>query len=254
MSKSTRKPARTAIGAAALLVIASVMLASPVAAEPGPDAVVVELYTSQGCSSCPPADAFMGELSSRPNVIGLTFHVNYWDYIGWKDTFATEDGTQRQESYGQVLGQRFVYTPQMVIGGRMHEVGSDRPGVDKAINYIAMHAPKVVPITARDHSGNVMVRLPETELEAKAWIWLVRYDSRHDVEIRRGENGGRMLSYFNVVRDINRIAVWTGKATNIPLDIEAMRAAGRDGCAILIQSMGYGEIIGAAKIEFAEAD
>ncbi len=259
MSKSIRSSPRAVVGralvgAAALLVIAIGMLAAPANAGQRQDAVVIELYTSQGCSSCPPADAFMGELTKRPGVIGLTFHVNYWDYIGWKDTFATEDGTQRQESYGQVLGQRFVYTPQMVIGGRMHEVGSDREGVDKAIKYVAMHPPKVVPITARDHSGNIMVRLPETELEAKAWVWLVRFDSRHDVEIRRGENGGRRLSYFNVVRDINRIAVWTGQATDIPLDIEAMRADGRDGCAILVQAMGYGQILGAAMIEFAEAD
>ncbi len=241
------------VGAAALLVMASVILAAPASAGQRHDAVVVELFTSQGCSSCPPADAFMGELTKRPGVIGLTFHVNYWDYIGWKDTFATADSTQRQESYGQVLGQRFVYTPQMVIGGRMQEVGSDRQNVDKAINYVAMHTPKVVPITARDHGGNVMVRLPETELDAKAWVWLVRFDSRHDVEIRRGENGGRQLSYFNVVRDISRIAVWTGKAINIPLDIASMRADGRDGCAIVVQSMGYGRILGAAKIEFAES-
>ena len=242
------------LGAVALLALASAGFSTTAVAQQTHDAVVVELFTSQGCSSCPPADAFMGDLASRPDVIGLTYHVNYWDYIGWKDIFASEESTQRQRSYGEVLGQRYVYTPQMIIGGRLQEVGSDRHGVAKAIDYIAMHEPKGVPITARDHSGNVMLRLPETELDSKAWVWLVRFDKRHDVDIRRGENSGKRLSYFNVVRDITRIAVWTGQATNIPLDIAAMRAAGRDGCAVLVQSMGYGQILGAARIEFADSD
>ncbi len=235
------------IAAAAMFTAGPAAVASAETTRP----VVVELYTSQGCSSCPPADAFMGELIKQKDIIGLTFHVDYWDYIGWKDTFASPETTQRQRAYGQVLGQRYPYTPQMVVGGKLHEVGSNRAGVRKAINYVAMEASPVDVSTKRD-GDNVTVHLPETELDGKAWVWLVRFDKRHDVEIRRGENGGRKLSYFNVVRSIERIAVWDGKSTDLAIDIADMQADGRDGCAIIVQSMGYGPVLGAARIDFAD--
>lgn len=213
--------------------------------------VVVELFTSQGCNACPPADTFMGELAKRDDVIGLSFHVDYWDYIGWKDTFAKSENTQRQKAYGQVLGHRYVYTPQMVIGGKKQAAGSKRERVEQAIDYVGMDAPAVHVTTKRSADG-VSVRLAETKLDAEAWVWLVRFDKRHDVAVRRGENAGQTLSYFNVVRTIERIAVWNGRAAEFPIDIAQMRADGRDGCAVIVQSAGYGPILGATRIDLSD--
>ncbi len=213
--------------------------------------VVVELFTSQGCSSCPPADSYLGELAGRDDIIALSYHVDYWDYIGWKDTFASPDTTNRQKASGQVLGQRYVYTPQMVIGGRLQEVGSDRAGIQKAIKYVAMHEPDVVMTTSSGESADaVTVHLPKTKLDDTAWVWLVRYDRRNEVEIKTGENSGRKIAYHNVVRDIQRLEVWDGSARDLSIDISAMRAKGGDGCAIFVQRMGYGAIIGAIRIVF----
>jgi len=213
--------------------------------------VVVELFTSQGCSSCPPADTYLGELAKRDDIIALSYHVDYWDYIGWKDTFASRDTTNRQKAYGQVLGQRYVYTPQMVIGGRLQEVGSDRGGVQKAINYVAMHEPEVALTTSSGaNAGAVTVHLPKTKLDDTAWIWLVRFDERNEVEIGRGENSGRKIAYHNVVRDIQRLEVWDGSARDLSIDLSAMRAQGGDGCAVFVQKMGYGTILGAVRIAF----
>jgi hypothetical protein len=214
-------------------------------AQAGSNKIVVELFTSQGCSSCPPADRYMGELAQRDDIIALTFHVDYWDYIGWRDTFATAETTGRQHAYGKALGQRYVYTPEMVIDGRNHKVGSDRLAVKMALREVAGQHSLAIGVS-RDSNGKVMVSLPAGK--GRADVLLVRYDRRHDVEVERGENAGKTLTYHNVVRDFRRIGRWDGRATSFSLDPADLRDGGRDGCAILVQADGTGPILGAVRI------
>lgn len=206
---------------------------------------VVELYTSQGCSSCPPADVFLGDLAKNRNILALSFNVTYWDYIGWKDTLARKEFDGRQVYYRDQLNARYVYTPQMVIAGRTHEVGSDRLAVQKAIDANEGHAQSVKLNWSIDKS-NLNVHLPEGEGDAV--IWLFHMDAKHDVPVRRGENSGENLSYYNVVRKIERMADWDGKAKTLTLDLAMIRDLGRDGCALVVQKKGYGEIVAALQI------
>jgi hypothetical protein len=221
-------------------------------AQAGPgNQVVVELYTSQGCNSCPPADRLLGELANRDDLIALTFNVDYWDYLGWKDTLAQPAHTERQRHYAAALHNRSVYTPQMVIGGRQHAVGSDAAAVDAAIEAEQRHG-SGRPILALAHKdGRILVSLAAaTNKRADATVWLVRYDRRQDVPIQRGENAGNNLSYFNVVRDMRALDQWHGQAMQMDLSREELAEGGRDGCAIIVQKGPVGPILAAARISF----
>jgi hypothetical protein len=229
-----------------LLAVASVLAAAffcPVngaAAEPAP--VVVELFTSQGCSSCPPADRLLGELAGRADVLPLSFHVTYWDRLGWPDTFGLEDSTRRQQLYAGWLGERRVYTPQMVIGGRIDVVGSAPGRVLAAIELLQDQAAAGPELTIADDRLSV-----GPGEQADAAIWLVAFDDHHDVAIERGENRGRTLRYHRVVREVTRLGDWHGGAIEIGLPLAALGAAGRDGAAIVVQRLGDGAILSAAR-------
>lgn len=209
--------------------------------------VVVELFTSQGCNSCPPADRVMGELSARADVIGLSYHVDYWDYIGWRDTFALQASAERQRNYVARSGGRYVYTPQVVVGGHDSVTATSLGAIERAVQ-----AEPVSPVlleTAALGPGRFAVRAPAMPVGGMAAIWLVTFDSRHDVQVQRGENAGRTLSYFNVVRDVRQLALWDGSA---PLDVELDMATawrdGHDGCAVIVQAEGFGRVLGATRI------
>ena len=234
---------------AALLIGGALAAAGPAGAQAqDTPPTVVELFTSQGCNSCPPADAYLGDLAGRDDVLALSFHVNYWDYLGWKDTFATPGTTGRQRAYGRSLGKRYVYTPQMVIGGIAEAVGSERQRVEREIEKARIGATSSIPVEATvPDQGQVIVRIGAGQGRAAA-VWLVRYDRRHEVEIGRGENGGKSLAYHNVVRDITRIGTWEGEAVEIALSVAELREGGRDACAVLLQEEGQGAILGAARI------
>ena len=233
----------------AILALAGVWISVPVSAAETESRVVVELYTSQGCNSCPPADDLLGKLNEQEGVIGLSLHVDYWDYIGWHDTFAFAETTERQKAYVRTMSRRYVYTPQMVINGRVQAIGSDRAAVEEGIAYVQdMHEP-IGMTTTLDHGGHVIVRLDETEIESEAWLWLARYDKKKEVEVTRGENQGKMLTYYNVVRDLDYLGMWDGKAKEISLDMSALQAGGRDGCVIIAQRDGFGPILGAVVID-----
>lgn len=206
---------------------------------------VVELYSSQGCSSCPPADKFLGELVQNRDILGLTFSVTYWDYIGWKDTFGNKDNDYRQAYYKQEFGSRYVYTPQMIIGGKDHKVGSDQNGVKSLIKENAEHAQFL--LLQWNFKGDTLeVDIPSGQGEAT--IWLVDIDHAKEVNIGRGENTGRTVVYHNVVRKIRSAGVWDGTAKKIKLDLAEMREMGRDGCALIIQKGQYGPIIAALNV------
>ena len=211
---------------------------------------VVELFTSQGCSSCPPADAYLGRLAERDDLIALSFHVDYWDYIGWKDTFASPESTDRQRGYATAMGDRRVYTPQMVIGGMTHAVGSDRRSVERAIEKSQQNTGMALKVRFRtDENGRIVVRIPAGHFQGDASVWLAIYDKKHDVDVRRGENAGRKLSYYNVVREVRNLGLWRGREMEIALSPADLNRGGPDGCVVIVQRGMYGPVLGAAKME-----
>jgi hypothetical protein len=214
-------------------------------AEPLP--VVVELFTSQGCSSCPPADILLGELAERDDVLPLSFHVTYWDRLGWPDTFGLEDSTRRQEAYADWLDLDQVYTPQMVIGGRIDVVGSARGRVLEAIDLLRSRGGAGPELTIA--GDRLSVSAGERD---DAAIWLIAFDDHHDVAIERGENRGRTLRYHHVVRELTRLADWDGRALAVELPLARLDAAGRAGAAILVQRLSDGVILAAARVPLAQ--
>jgi hypothetical protein len=195
---------------------------------------VVELFTSQGCSSCPPADKLMGELAKDPSLIVLTLPVDYWDYLGWKDTLANPAFTARQRGYSLVRGDRQVYTPQVVINGAAHVVGSDRAAIDKGIavsakNSAVLATDVVISVSASGYQVSL-----SASLGASGNVWVLPIVSARDVQIGRGENSGRAIAYTNVARGLTRIAGWNGDA--VVLDIPASAVtADADGIIVIVQ-------------------
>ncbi|MGL4635622.1 MAG: DUF1223 domain-containing protein [Beijerinckiaceae bacterium] len=231
-----------------LVLPVSTAVAQP-AAEPKPRAVI-ELFTSQGCSSCPPADKLMVELAKDPSLIVLTLPVDYWDYLGWKDTLAHKAFTYRQKAYSAVRGDRQVYTPQAVINGAHHTVGSDRNLIDKAIvKTKAQTDVLAVELTIEKTGSQFQLRIPAGAAGATGHIWVLPMVKERPVQIGRGENSGRSITYANVVRGVTHIGSWNGEAK--VLDIPATSLApDADGFVVLLQTGSDkkpGSILGAAR-------
>ena len=207
--------------------------------------VVVELFTSQGCSSCPPADKLLAELSARDDIIALALHVDYWDYIGWKDEFADPAHTVRQRGYSRAAGKRSIYTPQMVVGGVDHVVGA-RPM--ELLDTIEAHraSKKPAAVTLRREEGRVAVsiRASGTMPSGNAVVQVATVTPKASVDIRRGENAGRTLDYHNIVRKLVEIGEWDGRGTyrasiKVPDGVRVV---------VLVQSSTSGPILGAAQL------
>lgn len=233
--------------AIALSAMALQVVIPPAAAQQKP--TVVELFTSQGCNSCPPADSYLGELAGRKDVLALTFNVDYWDYLGWKDTLASRENTERQQAYARSIDSRRVYTPQMVIGGHIDVVGSDRSGVARAIDRDQNRDAPRIDVHFAKKGEMTLVQITGAAYANKATIWLVRYNREAKVAIRRGENAGHDLSYHNVVKDYKSLGLWRGHAMEIALDTKALKDGGADTCAILVQLDGNGPIVGAKEMQ-----
>ena len=202
--------------------------------------VVVELFTSQGCSSCPPADTYLSELSrERPDVLPLAFHVTYWDGLGWKDPFSFEEATQRQASYAAQLGKG-TYTPQMVIDGRAVLVGSDRRSAEAAIAAEKQAGVTSAALSASQRGRDISITVGAGG--GKASVILIGYDAEHHTAIGRGENGGRTLTESNIVRSVQKIGQWTGA----PLVLNAPLQAGERAAVIL--EAPDGSIVGATRV------
>ncbi len=210
--------------------------------------VVVELFTSQGCSSCPPADELLGELADQPGVLALSFHVDYWDYIGWKDPFAAAQYTERQRDYAAALGLRYVYTPQIVVDGRHDVVGSKRRAVTRAIEESARDATPLTVTLDEEDGGRVLLSAGEAP-SGGATVWLVTFDDDQKTQVARGENRGRALTNSNVVRELIALGTWTGEKKAFSLDLAAARAEGRGGCAVIVQQGRGGPILGAGVLD-----
>ena len=181
------------------------------AARAGERPVLVELFTSEGCSSCPPADALLAELASRSDLVALSFHIDYWDRLGWKDPFSSREATQRQEHYATLLDLATVYTPQIVVDGRWQSVGSDRADVEHALDLARRHRQEVPVTLALDHD-QAQIKLGPGSDAAAASVLLIGFDRRHVTAVKRGENGGRTLTHVDVVRGVEEIARYSGSA------------------------------------------
>ena len=227
-------------------VAAFVCAASAVApaAQAGETRAVIELFTSQGCSSCPPADKLLGELSKDPTLIVMSLPVDYWDYLGWKDTLALHGHTNRQRAYSTARGDRNVYTPQAVINGVVHVLGSDRVAIENAIAQTQQNArPLAMPVTLKiaDEKVFVTVAAGSDSNTNSAEVWLCPITDSAPVDVGRGENSGRTLTYHNVVRRWVKLGDWSGKAEtfSIPLsDLPGKRYAldDIDRVAVVLQS------------------
>lgn len=216
--------------------------------------VTVELFTSQGCASCPPADAFVRELAKRPHVLALSLPVDYWDYLGWRDTLATPGNTQRQYAYAHSLKVRRPYTPQVVIDGRYECVGSDRSDVEFALRRFAKDDKPRVPLAVSTEGEIVTVTAgalpaPQKKKNKKAalphaTVWLLRYVPLRTVPVTKGENEGHTLTYANVVRDLSPLGVWEGSPVSFRLSRTDLKGDGAQ-FAVLVQQDGTGPILGA---------
>jgi len=210
------------------------------AARAGERPVLVELFTSEGCSSCPPADALLAELASRPDVLALSFHVDYWDRLGWKDPFSSHEATQRQDRYATLLDLATVYTPQIVVDGGWQAVGSDRADVEHALD-LARRDRQEVPITLGLAQGQAHIKLGPGSGAAAASVLLIGFDRRHVTAVKRGENAGRTLPHVDVVRGVEEIARYSGTAGAIAAPIRW----NCDRIAVVLQATD-GRVLGVA--------
>jgi hypothetical protein len=209
--------------------------ATPALADPRP--VVVELFTSQGCSSCPPADALLGELARRSDVVALGFHISYWDRLGWKDPLSSPDSTARQKAYAQRLTDGQVYTPEMVVEGTDEMVGSDRAAVLGAVREAKPSA--IAPVSFADDRRSVAIGGGVGTGD----IVLVRFAQRRTIHVGAGENTGRVADDFNGVQSLTPLGAWDGSSQSFPIEPPA---AG-EGLAVLVQAHD-GHMLGAAMV------
>jgi hypothetical protein len=220
---------------------------------------VVELFTSQGCNSCPPADDLLSELAASGDVVALAYHVDYWDYLGWRDTLASRDNTARQYDYNRAFGNRMVYTPQAVVNGRQQMNGAKRGKVENAIRRMAGTAEGMSVDLDISYDGDLLVIETGSAGRAvgEAQVVLVYFRSATKVEIDRGRNTGRSHVYVNAVSGFHTVGMWHGKATRYELPVSEIARKGTGGCAVLVQEMRKGglpgPILGAALLDADES-
>jgi hypothetical protein len=220
----------------ALGVCAIIAIVRPAHADPR---AVVELFTSQGCSSCPPADKIIGELAKDPSIIALSMPIDYWDYLGWKDTLADARFSARQQAYSRVRGDRDVYTPQVIINGSAHVVGSDRAAIENAIGTTKRtDGVMSVPVTLTLAGKQLTVSVAASGNHAAAAhgeVWICSISKAIPISILRGENSGRELTYYNVVRNLVKIGDWNGTPGSWNVPLESVLHEGVDAAAVYVQ-------------------
>jgi hypothetical protein len=211
---------------------------------------IVELFTSQGCSSCPPADAFMAEVRAMKRVVALTYNVDYWDYRGWRDTLAAPEHSRRQYKYAKARGDMDVYTPQMIIDGTSHVVGSQKDRVIAAIEHsLATPQPMWIPLSifANDAEFQINVAAAPPGVPAPlASLWFVAVAPRIPVEIEKGENAGQKITYLNVVRKLVPAGMWHGERANFTLPKDSVVTEDSTSCVALLQVKPLGRVLGCA--------
>lgn len=245
MPGMNRRNFLAAISAVAVLPRTAGAAASPVS--------TVELFTSQGCSSCPPADALLETLSTRPDLLALSYHVDYWDYLGWKDTLGSTENTQRQYAYARSFKSRSVYTPQAVINGAVHVNGASRAEIDAALAANALPQSARVTIAAQYSNDRIIIETsPASGEAAHAHVLIAWFEPMADVVITRGENRGETLRYVNAVKALRTIGMAGSGPMRFEIPETEFANAGAHGCAILVQAMSEdgapGTIYGAARL------
>jgi hypothetical protein len=216
--------------------------AAPAMAE---EVVVIELYTSQGCSSCPPADEFVAMLAANPRVLPLALHVDYWDYIGWADKFAMAQFTDRQRAYARAIGSRTIYTPQLIIGGLDRIEGFAPEETAAQLHKHLAVTPDVRLNVTREGDSLVIRAEADPPLDAPVRVQLVRYTPEETVTIERGENAGKTITYHNIVTSWEGLGVWSGQE---PMELTVPFAGSQPG-AVIVQSEGPSAILAAARID-----
>lgn len=204
--------------------------------------VVVELFTSQGCSSCPPADALLGELASRPGIVALAYHVDYWDDLDWKDRYSIPEAAQRQRGYVKRLSRSGAFTPQIVVSGDTSVVGSNRREVERAIAGDR----DTLGLALSSAGGDLEIQFKEAWREPMD-VYLVSYRARATDKIASGENARRTLKHFNVVRSFKRLGSWNGKPQRMSASIASLPQDATD-VAVILQRKNQGAIAGAATL------
>jgi hypothetical protein len=232
------------------LICSTVTVAGIAAAQAEPVKGVVELFTSQSCSSCPPADKVFGEVIQRDGVLGLAFHVDYWNYLNWKDTFSSPEATRRQYDYATSLHSSQVYTPQMIVNGK-HVVSAGSPEkLVKVMSEAGAEKSLPVAVAAELDGGRLVVTAGAGSGEAN--LVLAIFDENETVNVERGENGGKQITYHNSVTGLRTIGMWKGKALEVELPRKEYLTKAGQGCAVLLQRITPqgtpGEIIGAAVV------
>jgi hypothetical protein len=233
-----------------LAALASVLLPIPGLAGEPPKAVI-ELFTSQGCSSCPAADRVLHELAKEPGIVALSFPVDYWDYLGWKDTLASPAFSARQRAYANTRGDRQVFTPQVVVNGKVSCVGSDRAQIGRSMAR-ANPGDKNLPvrIDLAERGSMLTIEVGRGEAPASGEVWVLPVVREREVAIGRGENRGRSVTYANVVRGMTRAGFWSGAPSHFEVPLKKARAADADSYVVILQDGEQekpGPILGAAK-------
>lgn len=208
---------------------------------------VLELFTSQGCSRCPDADRLLAEFAAGEDVVALGYHIDYWDYIGWSDTFALAENTELQKAYAQSWGKARIYTPQLVVNGQTAVVGSDRAEAERAIGAASMP----LPVSLRaDGLDAVVLNAPADADLPPAIVWLVTYRDAAGVVIERGENSGQSLTYTHIVTGRQAIGMWDpARGADIAIPLDEVLGTNADGAAVIVQERNGqwpGRILGAS--------
>lgn len=198
---------------------------------------VVELFTSQGCSSCPPADATLGQLVAQGDMVVLSYHVDYWNYLGWADTLSSKENTERQYGYAKTMHRSGVYTPQAVINGRDHVKGGDLAAINSKVESLQQSGQGlVVPVTATMRGDEIEIDIGEGKGEAD--VVVAYFTKKEQIEVTKGENSGKNMEYWHSVSDVQSVGMWNGKSMKLTLPGKNMGKSKKDGCAILLQTSG----------------
>jgi hypothetical protein len=228
-----RRRVALSIGVTATAILASAVLTSALCAEPR---AVIELFTSQGCSSCPPADKLAGELARDPTLVVMSLPIDYWNYLGWKDTLALPGHSNRQRAYSKSRGDREVYTPQVVVNGTVHTLGSDKSAIENAIAQTRKQEGMLSLAVALSVAGdNISVSIPAGK-SAKGEIWLCPITQDVEVAVGKGENAGQTITYHNVVRRWVKLGDWNGTARSFTIPLGDVTGVGGDAVAVMVQS------------------
>jgi hypothetical protein len=204
---------------------------------------VIELFTSQGCASCPPADSALSQLVAQGDMVVLSYHVDYWNYLGWTDTLSSKENTERQYGYAKTMGRSGVYTPQAIINGREHVKGTDIAMINTKIDGMQKAGQGLtVPIGAAMHGDEIEIEIGEGQGQElrQAEVVVAYFTKRQMVDVTKGENSGKNMEYWHSVYDVQSVGMWNGKKMTLTLPGKSLGKTKKDGCAILLQTSGPG--------------